>query len=111
MKEDSILIDFDPNDFLIRLNPMLDEDGNWDGDIAVGIVTTPDNSLDEDDFEQMMYLTMMVTAALPLMEDSVEFRKALSKYAKKLHEESDEELETAKPKTEKLSDNVIKIKF
>ena len=45
------------------------------------------------------------------MEDSVEFRKALSKYAKKLHNEAEEEPEYTKPKTEKLSDNVIKIKF
>lgn len=111
MNEDSILIDFDPNDFLIRLNPMLNEDGYWDGDISVGIVTTPENNLDEEDFEQMMYLTMMVTAALPLMEDSVEFRKALNKYAKKLHDEDNEESEPSKPVTEKLSDNVIKIKF
>jgi len=111
VNEDSILIDFDPNDFLIRLNPMLNEDGYWDGDISVGIVTTPENNLDEEDFEQMMYLTMMVTAALPLMEDSVEFRKALNKYAKKLHDEAEEELEPSKPVTEKLSDNVIKIKF
>ena len=111
MNEDSILIDFDPNDFLIRLNPMLDESGNWSGDISVGIVTTPENNLDEEDFYQMMYLTMMVTAALPLMEDSVEFRKALNKYAKKLHDSSDEETEPSKPKTEKIADNVIKLKF
>lgn len=111
MNEDSVLIDFDPNDFLIRLNPMLDADGNWSGDISVGIITTPENDLDEDDFDQMMYLTMMVTAALPLMEDSVEFRKALNKYARKLHNDGEEEEASSKPKTEKLSDNVIKINF
>jgi hypothetical protein len=109
VNEESILIDFDPNDFLIRLNPMLDEDGYWSGDISVGIVTTPENNLDEEDFDQMMYLTMLVTASLPLMEDSVEFRKALNKYAKKLHNDSDEE--SPNPKTEKIADNVIKLKF
>jgi len=109
VNEESILIDFDPNDFLIRLNPMLDEDGYWSGNISVGIVTTPENNLDEEDFDQMMYLTMLVTASLPLMEDSVEFRKALNKYAKKLHNDSDEE--SPKPKTEKIADNVIKLKF
>ena len=110
MTEENILIDFDPNDFLIRLNPVLDEDGEWSGDVAVGIITTPENDLDEEDFDQMMYLTMMVTASLPLMEDSIEFRKALNKYVKTLHDDAFEP-EQKKPKAEKISDNVIQLKF
>ena len=109
MEEEKILLDFDPNDFLIRLNPVVDDEGYWNGDIAVGIITTPENNLDEEDFEQMMYLTMMVTSSIPLMEESVEFRKALSECAKRFHAE--DEPEKAKPKTEKISGNVIKVKF
>lgn len=109
MADEGILIDFDPNDFLIRLNPVLDDDGLWNGDVAVGIITTPENDLDEEDFDQMMYLTMMVTSSLPLMEESIEFRTALSACAKRFH--SEDEPEEKKPKTEKISDNVIKLKF
>lgn len=109
MADEGILIDFDPNDFLIRLNPVLDEDGYWAGDVAVGIITTPENDLDDDDFDNMMYLTMLVTSALPLMEDNIEFRQALASYAKKFH--SDVEQEEKKPKAEKLGGNVIKLNF
>ena len=109
MEDENILLDFDPNDFLIRLNPVTDENGEWNGDVAIGVITTPDNDLDEEDFEGMMYLTMMVTASLPLMEDSVEFRSMLQHYVKKLHGE--EQYDKPKPTSEKISDNVIKLKF
>ena len=105
-----IMMDFDDNDFIIRLSPILDKDGNWDGNISVGILTTPDNSLDEEDFSNLMHLTTMVTASLPLMEDNVDFRKKLSRYADKMNEE-DAEDEAPKPKAEKLQDNVIQLKF
>ena len=109
MEDENILLDFDPNDFLIRLNPVTDENGEWNGDVAIGVITTPDNDLDEEDFDGMMYLTMMVTASLPLMEDSVEFRTKLQHYVKKLH--GDDKDVTPKPTSEKIADNVIKLKF
>jgi hypothetical protein len=109
VEDEDILLDFDPNDFLIRLNPVVDENGEWNGDVSVGIVTTPENELDDEDFDGMMYLTMMVTASLPLMEDNVEFRSQLQHYMKKLH--SEEKGATPKATTEKIADNVIKLKF
>mgnify|MGYP003667599800 FL=1 len=36
MKEDNILIDFHPNDYIIRLSPFVDEKGNWTGELMVG---------------------------------------------------------------------------
>ena len=107
---ENILMDFDPNDFIIRLNPVLDDDGNWDGDIAIGVLTTPDNELDDDAFDQMMYLTTMLTAALPLMEDNIAFRKLLAKYADEMEKE-DAKADKVKPTTEPLGDNVVKLKF
>ena len=109
MTDESILIDFDPNDFLIRLNPVLDEDGYWAGDVAVGIITTPENDLDDDDFDNMMYLTMLVTSSLPLMEENIEFRKALAACAKRFHDAV--EHTEQKPRAEKLEGNVIKVNF
>lgn len=109
MSDESILMDFDPNDFLIRLNPIMDKDGYWNGDVAVGIITTPENEMDDEDFDQMMYLTMLVTSSLPLMEESVAFRTALAECAKRFHADDDDQ--PKKPSTEKLSDNVIKVNF
>lgn len=111
MDDDSILMDFDPNDFLIRLSPMLDQNGNWDGDISVGILTTPENTLDEEDFGHLMHLTTMVAASLPLMEDNATFRKKLSQYAESIQEEESLDARPEKPKTMKIADNIIKLMF
>ena len=108
---DDILMDFEPNDFLIRLSPMMDQDGNWNGDISVGILTTPENSLDKEDFDQLMHLTTMVTASLPLMEDNASFRKKLNEYANSIQEEEALDARPDKPKSMKIADNIIKLMF
>lgn len=111
MSDESIFMDFDPNDFLIRLHPIMDKNGYWNGDISVGIITTPENDMDDEDFDQMMYLTMMVTSSIPLMEENAAFRTALTECAKRFHSEEEEEEPPKKPVTEKISENVIKVKF
>ena len=35
MKEEQTFINFDPNDFIIRISPVV-ENGEWSGDINVG---------------------------------------------------------------------------
>ena len=44
--EEKIFIDFEPNDFIIRLSPLLDEDGLWTGELKIGTITTEENNLD-----------------------------------------------------------------
>ena len=38
-----------PEDFTIRVRPLLDKDKNWTGEIDVVIITQPYNSLNDDD--------------------------------------------------------------
>ena len=47
MAEDKIYIDFDPNDYIIRLSPFLDKKGEWTGELMVGTVTTDDNNMSD----------------------------------------------------------------
>ena len=39
------LIKFNPNDFIIRISPDVDDTGDWTGDLTVGMLTTDDNTL------------------------------------------------------------------
>ena len=40
--EDRIFVDFEPNDFVIRVSPVLDEQDGWTGDLKVGYMTLVD---------------------------------------------------------------------
>jgi hypothetical protein len=95
-------IDFDPNDFIIRLSPEV-VDGKWTGDLDVGMITTDDNILSSEDFSHLRMLTDMLICAIPLMERNPEFRSQLFS----LLEESLEE----KPKVIKREGNVLNVNF
>ena len=78
MNEENVLIDFHPNDYIIRLSPFLDEKGNWTGELMVGTISTEDNAMNDNDHYQLMHLTQMVCASIPAMEESEEVRQLLT---------------------------------
>ena len=47
------LINFNPNDFVIRISPEVDDNGDWTGDLSVGMLTTDDNTMKTDDFAHL----------------------------------------------------------
>jgi hypothetical protein len=107
-KKETTLYNFNDEDFIIRITPSLDEEGYWDGDITVGIVTTTDNSLDNEDFMAMMKLATLVCSSIPVMEDNEVVRKARE------YQEDIEDLEPGfldTPDTIKRDGNVVTINF
>ena len=68
---------FDDNDILIRLSPFLNDRGEWTGELLVGIASSEDNDLTENDYFHVMQLGSMLCAAVPLMEESESFRNCL----------------------------------
>ena len=109
MAEDKIYMDFDPNDFVIRISPFLDQEGNWTGELLVGSCTTDENSVSDEDYVNLMQITHMVCASIPAMESDETVRSTLLKYAEDALEEQEEE----KPKLRlvETDDNVIKVNF
>ena len=63
MEEDQTFISFEPNDFIIRISPVM-ESGEWTGDINVGQVTTNENSLCDRDYSQLSIFTEMMICAI-----------------------------------------------
>ena len=47
--EDKIFIDFEPNDFIVRITPLLDENHAWTGELRIGSITTDDNNLSDEE--------------------------------------------------------------
>lgn len=105
-------MDFDKNDYIIRLSPFLNKKGEWTGEIMVGTCTTDDNMLSDFDHAQLMKLSHMMCASLPVMEEDSAVRRLLENEVDKNIEEETEE-EEVKPAIEVagVSDNVISVLF
>ena len=99
------LINFNPNDFIIRISPDVDDKGDWTGDLSVGMLTTDDNTMKADDFAHLKVLTDMLIAAIPLMEQDPEVRRKLFKIVDTI----DDEEET--PLIAERDGNVVKVNF
>ena len=99
---------FDDNDILIRLSPFLDEKDGWTGEVLVGVATSEDNYLSENDYFHIMQLGSMLCAAVPLMEESETFRKMLYEYTQNVIEKEKKE---NKKKIVEKKDNIIKVNF
>jgi len=103
--EDRIFVDFEPNDFVIRVTPVLDEDDIWTGDMKVGYLTLDENYLREEDYQHVDLLTNLMLASIPLMEEDIKFRNTLYKFHEKMLKLQD------KPKVSHTEDNVVHLDF
>ena len=103
--EDRIFVDFEPNDFVIRVTPVLDEDERWTGDMKVGYLTLDENYLSKEDYQHVDLLTNLMLASVPLMEEDIKFRNTLYKFHENMLRIQD------KPKVSHTEDNVVHLDF
>ncbi len=103
MEEEQTFINFDPNDFIIRISPVV-ENGEWSGDINVGQVTTDANTLSDDDYGHLSILTDMLVCAIPLIEERPDIRDELYKLAQ-------EQYGDRKPTVQERKGNVLTVNF
>ena len=114
MKE-SLPIDFEPNDFAIRVRPHMLGD-IWYGAVDISIMWDGSNVLSEDDFVNLMHLTKMICASVPLMEENPHFRNNISDFVDSVYDHvgKDPDIqESTKPIAEVVAreGNVIKLSF
>lgn len=107
MDDTKVLIDFEPNDYIIRISPFLDKAGDWTGELMIGTITTDDNEMSDHDHYQLMSITQMVCASIPLMEQDETVRQMLSDV---VAENTMEEV-SEPTKVLDVSENVINVKF
>lgn len=100
-----------PEDFTIRVRPLIDKDKNWTGEIDVVIITQPHNALSDDDYYQVMHICKMISSVIPLMEKDVKLRDTVNDYVvNKLDKDYTHDI-TKDSKIEKIEDNIIRINF
>lgn len=110
-EDDTIYVDFKPNDFVIRISPVMDSDDVWTGELNVGYLTMDENYMKEDDYAHVDIVTNMTLSSIPLMEEDLQFRSKLYKYTLDAMSSTPEE-HVKKVTTEHEDDsNVIKLRF
>ena len=72
-------------DNIIRVRPGLnfppgDAEATWDGTVSVDILWSEENPLADDEFGQVMNLTQMICASVPIMESDENVAKLMSDY-------------------------------
>lgn len=110
-EDDTIYVDFKPNDFVIRISPIIDNEDMWTGELNVGYLTMDENYMSEDDYAHVDIVTNMALSAIPLMEEDLEFRTKLYKYTVKALESSPEEHVKTVTSEQEDGSNVIKLRF
>ena len=107
-KYEKIFVDLEPNDFVIRISPIIDGEDNWTGELNVGYMTMDDNFLKDDDYNHIDVVTNMAVSSIPMMEDDGNFRDQLYKYTTSMLEQQKKQ---NKPDIIKDDSNVIKLRF
>jgi hypothetical protein len=99
------------NDFLIRVRPFSDKHGSWNGEIDLAIISQPSNSLDDEDYFQVMHFCKMVASTVPVMEFNEDFRELVHNYVVETIDKYEEIDVEKKPEVVEQDGNVVKIDF
>jgi hypothetical protein len=100
-----------PEDFTIRVRPLLNPSKNWTGEIDVVIITSPKNDLCDEDYYQVMHICKMISSVIPLMDKDIKLRDTMNNYViNELDKDYTHDI-TKDSKIEKIEDNIIRINF
>ena len=67
-------------DFIIRIRPSVEENGEWTGEIDISIISQPDNPLDDEGYGQVMHFCKMICSTVPIMEQDETIRNLVHTY-------------------------------
>jgi hypothetical protein len=89
----------------------LDDDGLWNGEIDISIITQPDNELQDDDYFQMMHFCKMLASTVPIMEVNEDLRELVHNYVTEIIDKHEEVVVENNRRIISKEDNVIKLDF
>jgi len=101
-------------DFIIRVRPFADDDGDWSGEIDISIMAFPENPLDDEDYSNVMHLCKMMCSTVPIMEQEESIRNIVHEYVTKVIDnemEIDVELEKEMGVEKEYDGNVVHLNF
>ena len=110
---DKLMKEVREEDFLIRVRPFANDDGDWSGEVDISGMGMPDNPLTDKDYEQLMHFTKMMCASVAIMEESEDIRKIINEYVLNyIDSEMDIDVELEEEYVEKTYDgNIVRLNF
>ena len=97
----------DDQDILIRMQPILDHQNNWTGDVNLQVIDSIANPLSDRDFNDIMFFARMTLVSIDLLRSDED-------HAKKVYEIARSEMEEQLKKPVAITNingNVIKVDF
>jgi hypothetical protein len=114
MSREEIIESISDEDFLIRIRPFADENGEWNGEIDISIMALPDNPLSDEDYGSIMHFAKMMCATVPVMEQEESIRNIIHEYVLKVIDNEmdiDVELEEEMGVEKTYDGNVVHLTF
>lgn len=114
MDEKRLKQQIEDEDFIIRVRPFTNEEGNWTGEVDISIIAFPDNPLDDVDYDQVMHFAKMMCASVPIMEQAKEIREIIHEYVMSVIDNETEftvELEDEAGVEKSYDGNVVHLNF
>ena len=97
----------DDQDILIRMQPILDHQNNWTGDVNLQVIDSIANPLSDRDFNDIMFFARMTLISIDLLRSDADHSKKVYQIARS---EMDEQLKKPVAITN-INGNVIKVDF
>ena len=99
-------------DIVIRMQPSLDSNGNWTGDVHLSVIDSPTNPLSDDDYNELMFFARMCLVGIDLVRSDIDFSKRVFKIVEdEIHEEKRKRQNSVPVPIMSRHDNVIKVDF
>tara|TARA_R110001606_G_scaffold10947_1_gene47348 strand:- start:900 stop:1208 length:309 start_codon:yes stop_codon:yes gene_type:complete len=95
------------------MKPNFSNEGKWDGNIDLDIITDNKHTILKQDYLQLMQVASLVCSSLPMMEIDEEFRNTLCEYVESMIEEDkiEEKKNIIKDSVANTTGNIIKVNF
>lgn len=114
MTKDEMMDMINNEDFIIRVRPFADDDGDWSGEIDISIMAFPENPMDDEDYSNVMHLCKMMCSTVPIMEQEESIRNIVHEYVTEVIDNDmniDVELEQEMGVEKEYDGNVVHLNF
>ncbi len=104
----NIHMKIDDQDILVRMQPILDHQNNWTGDVNLSVMDSATNPLSDRDYDDMMFFARMCLVGIDLMRSDEDVSKKIYHIVK---DEVDKEMKEPVLPNITRQGNVIKVDF